>query len=165
MNIAEFYANNLQTKFIDRMCALLGITDFSRVKIVGIYSGSVVVNATIDSPQTSLDQSGNSTTARQNQQAMIALDQKLAQLYSSGQVQSTLSQAGFGKIITYNQQIATVTDISTSNNKSSLNVTAIIAGSVIGFVIVVVIVFGVIMFVIRKRARIAMINQNEFVKV
>jgi hypothetical protein len=30
-----------KTKFIDRMAALLGITDRSRIKVVGIYRGSV----------------------------------------------------------------------------------------------------------------------------
>lgn len=41
MDINTFYSDNLSTKLIDRMCALLQISDMSRVKIVGIYNGSV----------------------------------------------------------------------------------------------------------------------------
>jgi hypothetical protein len=41
MPIANFYRDDGVTKFIDRMCALLQITDKSRVKIVGVYQGSV----------------------------------------------------------------------------------------------------------------------------
>lgn len=39
---------NGQTLFIDRMCAVLGIMDTSRLKIVGIYNGSVTIQAFID---------------------------------------------------------------------------------------------------------------------
>ena len=48
MDIADFFTNNGQTKFIDRICSLLQITDTSRLKIVGIYNGSVTIDAYID---------------------------------------------------------------------------------------------------------------------
>jgi hypothetical protein len=48
MDINDFYANDGQTKFIDRVCAVLGIVDTSRLKIVGIYNGSVIIHAYID---------------------------------------------------------------------------------------------------------------------
>lgn len=41
MPITEFFANDGATTFINRMSALLGITDTSRIKIVGVYEGSV----------------------------------------------------------------------------------------------------------------------------
>ncbi len=41
MNIDDFFRDDGVTKFINRMCALLKINDTSRVKIVGIYTGSV----------------------------------------------------------------------------------------------------------------------------
>lgn len=37
MSINEFYNMNGTTVFLDRMAALLGITDTSRIKIVGVY--------------------------------------------------------------------------------------------------------------------------------
>lgn len=51
MDINDFFNNDGQTKFIDRMCAVLGITDTSRLKIVGVYSGSVQIVAYIDESQ------------------------------------------------------------------------------------------------------------------
>jgi hypothetical protein len=48
MDIDAFFAADGQTKFIDRMCAVLGITDYSRVKIVGIYRGSTLLRISID---------------------------------------------------------------------------------------------------------------------
>ena len=48
MDINNFFAVDGQTKFIDRMCAVLGIVDTSRLKIVGIYNGSVTIVAYID---------------------------------------------------------------------------------------------------------------------
>ena len=50
MDINDFFDNDGKTLFIDRMCALLQIEDYSRVKVVGIYNGSVVLTAFIDEP-------------------------------------------------------------------------------------------------------------------
>ena len=48
MDINNFFAIDGVTKFIDRMCAVLGIVDTSRLKVVGIYNGSVTLHAYID---------------------------------------------------------------------------------------------------------------------
>lgn len=46
--ISDFYSNNGTTSFITNICAFLGI-DTGRMKIVGVYSGSTVVVAIIQS--------------------------------------------------------------------------------------------------------------------
>ena len=48
MSVDDFYKKDGETMFINRMCAALGITDFSRVKIVGVYAGSVVIQSVIE---------------------------------------------------------------------------------------------------------------------
>lgn len=48
MDINSFFSSDGQTKFIDRMCAVLGITDTSRFKIVSINQGSVEITSVID---------------------------------------------------------------------------------------------------------------------
>lgn len=48
MNIEDFFKKNGQTNFINRMAAILNIQDYSRIKIVGIYSGSVIITTFID---------------------------------------------------------------------------------------------------------------------
>lgn len=54
MNIDDFFRDDGVTKFINRMCALLSINDTSRVKIVGVYTGSVQVTSIIDPPKIAL---------------------------------------------------------------------------------------------------------------
>ena len=51
--ISDFYNNKGVTLFIDKMCALLQIYDKSRVKVVGVYEGSVEVVAMIEPPAVS----------------------------------------------------------------------------------------------------------------
>lgn len=52
MDINDFFSNNGQTLFIDRMCALLQVNDTSRLKIVGVYNGSVTVVSYLEAPST-----------------------------------------------------------------------------------------------------------------
>ena len=48
MNINDFYSNSsIGTNFIDKLCALLQINDTSRVKIVGVRSGSTIIDTQI----------------------------------------------------------------------------------------------------------------------
>lgn len=60
MNIADFYMANGATRLVDRVCALFGILDQSRVKIVSIYTGSVKVTVMLSAP---LPPEAESTTA------------------------------------------------------------------------------------------------------
>ena len=48
MNVNDFFNINGPNKYIDRMCALLAITDTSRFKVVGIYSGSTIIQTFLD---------------------------------------------------------------------------------------------------------------------
>lgn len=48
MNIDDFYKDDGVTKFINRLCALLKITDTSRVKVVGVWAGSVNIVTNIE---------------------------------------------------------------------------------------------------------------------
>jgi len=47
MNINDFFSSNGPTRLVDRMCAILHISDQSTVKIVGIYNGSVIAVVSI----------------------------------------------------------------------------------------------------------------------
>jgi hypothetical protein len=50
MPIADFFKNDGLTRFIDRMSALLKITDKSRVKVVGVFEGSTEVVTIVEPP-------------------------------------------------------------------------------------------------------------------
>ena len=50
MDPSQFFTNTVMSSFIDNLCALLGVTDTSRVKIVGVYTGSTIVQTMILPP-------------------------------------------------------------------------------------------------------------------
>lgn len=43
MKPEEFFQNTVMSSYINNLCALLSITDTSRVKIVGVYQASTIV--------------------------------------------------------------------------------------------------------------------------
>lgn len=47
VDINTFFSGDHLSNFINNLCALLKITDTSRVKVVGVYTGSVIVNTQI----------------------------------------------------------------------------------------------------------------------
>lgn len=47
MSVNDFFTGNTMTNFISSLCALLGVTDTSRVKVVGVIDGSAIVTTTI----------------------------------------------------------------------------------------------------------------------
>ena len=55
MDINTFYAMDGRTQFIDRMAALLGINDRSRIKVVGIYRGSVSIQSFVQDNNTIIE--------------------------------------------------------------------------------------------------------------
>ena len=59
MDINDFYSIGGETLFIDRVCAMLNIVDTSRLKIVGIYNGSVTVVAFVEEEVAQLNSSEN----------------------------------------------------------------------------------------------------------
>jgi hypothetical protein len=65
MNISEFFSNSVATSFINNLCALLKIKDTSRVKIVGIYAGSIAITTFIESEKVAeavIDENGTVIT-------------------------------------------------------------------------------------------------------
>lgn len=59
--VGDFFTTNGTGKFIDKMCLILGITDTSRLKIVGVYKGSTVIDFYVEEKQTTSE--SNATSA------------------------------------------------------------------------------------------------------
>ncbi len=136
MNINDFFTNSKLSSFISNLCALIGITDTSRVKVVGVISGSVIITTTI------LPASDNST------------DPSLAQ------VQSTLNQnTSIGSSLATNLNTtliamsSTILVLNPSSEASSNNVGLIVGVAVAGVVLIVSIVV-IFFYCLRKRAKI-----------
>lgn len=90
MNIDDFFRDDGVTKFINRMCALLNINDTSRVKIVGIYTGSVQVVSIIDPEVVPL---ANSTTTNKiaEYSAVAEMQKKLDNFVETGVFKTSMS--------------------------------------------------------------------------
>jgi hypothetical protein len=81
MDINTFFSTNALTNFINNLCAMLSITDTSRVKVVGVFTGSVVVSAVIEAATTPTNTtiSNSSTTSDPSSLASVhaALNDKI----------------------------------------------------------------------------------------
>jgi hypothetical protein len=89
MNIDDFFRDDGVTKFINRMCALLNINDTSRVKVVGVYAGSVEVTTFIEPAATPLT---DSTTVNDASQAaaVAAIQSTITAAISDGSLSSVM---------------------------------------------------------------------------
>lgn len=99
MDINNFYTMDGQTLFIDRMCALLGIVDTSRLKVVGIYNGSVVIKAYIDELMntTVSNSTANNNTAQKLD--IKEIESKIKTLLSSGNLATEFTSVGLGPLL------------------------------------------------------------------
>jgi hypothetical protein len=139
MDINDFFSNGgKSTKFIDRLCAVLEIKDTSRVKIVGVYSGSTVV-------VTSIFPSNNSTETPLSQ-----VQTKLASSIQSGAFSSAMAADGVGSVLSaqteyYSSTNDTTpsTDPSTTSEGSSISWYFIVAGAGGVAVVVALVMLGV----------------------
>lgn len=61
MNASQFFTASVYSNFINNLCALLDIKDASRVKVVGVFTGSTIIQAFIE--PVSIDNSTNSTNS------------------------------------------------------------------------------------------------------
>ncbi len=98
MTSSDFFSNNKSTHFIDRLCALLEIKDTSRVKIVGVYSGSLVVVTNIFPAQ-------NATSG-----SMKDVQDSLSTKISSGAFSSTMAAAGMGEVLSSSSSYYTISN-------------------------------------------------------
>ena len=93
MDINDFFISDRATLFIDRLCALLLIQDKSRVKIVGIYQGSVQIVAVIEEQVTLMDDAPSNDNTQQAVQ-LSSLQKNLNALLDDGSFQSDMVSVG-----------------------------------------------------------------------
>lgn len=97
MPIADFFKDDGVTRFINRMAALLKINDTSRIKVVGVYAGSVIITTEILPTSVSLD---SSTTADPNAiyNEVVALQAAVNDVINSGTFSTAMTGIGFGPV-------------------------------------------------------------------
>lgn len=140
------------SNFIDNLCALLTIEDRSRVKIVGVYAGSVIVQTVILPPLNATDNStSNSTTSSINstEPTLAEVKQILDSMIGDGTyVDSMQNITGYSVIST----IANHYKVESGLEDSSVNIKNLgetsNAGMVIGIIVASVVGVGLVILII-----------------
>ena len=95
MDINDFFSDDSHiTNFINNLCALLNIVDTSRVKVVGVFSGSVAVTAVVSAPNPDSNVTDDTSVADASAAADAAI--------SSGDFSTRLGSIGLGSVIEVN---------------------------------------------------------------
>lgn len=153
IDINSFFSNNSTlTNFINNLCALLDITDTSRVKVVGVFSGSTKIDVVIDATNTPSPNTASNGALTSDRSSITGLDTKL---------QEKLSDNSFNNLMATN--VAPVTFVKSSLNyirpnddseSTSANMGLIVGLSVGSIVLLLALICGLTM-IFRKKARVA----------
>ena len=86
-DISNFFnSNSTITNFINNLCALLNIVDTSRVKVVGVFSGSTTVTAVV-------------TPSNATNDNLTDISNTAASAIANGSFSSVLSNIGLGNVL------------------------------------------------------------------
>jgi hypothetical protein len=145
ININDFFNSaNAITNFINNLAALLQITDTSRIKVVGVHSGSTNISTVITGSASPTDPSVAS----------------IANNAQSSAVASGLGNIGLGNVIGYNVAYQPLTETTES---SEANI-GLIAGVAAAGVLLVVGAIITVVCCMRRRAKVVemTITNDEF---
>jgi hypothetical protein len=158
MKPEDFFANTVMSSFIDNLCALLGVTDTSRIKVVGVYSGSTIVKTMILPPIVTVDNSTNSTsngtssnfTLSSTEPSLAQVQQTLASIIQNGSYSGTMLNSTGYEVITSTSVLYQVPSISNNSESSDSVSIPMLAGIVVGGLILIIITIGVVIHCLRK---------------
>ncbi len=141
----DFFANNAISSFISKLCALLGITDTSRVKVVGVVSGSTILSVVI------ADVSDNSTDSNATEPTIADISTSLSSMIGSGTYSQDIQNATGYPVITTTNTLYLINPTTTEESSSfGLIIVVVVAGVVSIFAVS----FAVFWHILRRRAKI-----------
>lgn len=145
MDINDFFnSNSTITNFINNLCALLNIVDTSRVKVVGVISGSTTVIVSIS------DSSSTSPT----EPSVALVSSSISTIISSGSYASAMSSIGLGTVLGASSVLYTLTDDVPSTEDGKKSNVGLIAGVTAAGVILLVGVVVAVVCCLRRRAKV-----------
>lgn len=134
ININDFFSSNGPTRLVDNMCAILGINDQSRVKIVGVYTGSTNVSILITPSSATNDSTSFNSAA--DLQAAIDLQNQINAANTNGSIGA---QLGNLSLISMDTQVIPIHPISQDSSESDNTNQKILIGviaSVVGLIVI-----------------------------
>ena len=100
INASDFFLSNSSvTNFINNLCALLNIVDTSRVKVVGVHSGSTIVTSVITPSTGSTVTLADGSVANNTDPSLSALASTISSYVGSGTYSQVMSNAGLGAVL------------------------------------------------------------------
>jgi len=148
MNASDFFSDTVMSGFISNLCALLNIQDQSRVKVVGVYAGSAIVDVYIAA-------NGSVAASPGADPTQVAIAAALSQAISNGSFASSMQNVVGYQVIQASSTFSilpifstpTTTTNATSASSSSENQAVLMVTSNPKFIIgiiagAVVILFG-----------------------
>lgn len=144
MDINDFFTNTVLSSFISNLCALIGITDTSRVKIVGVVTGSTAVTMVIlPSGDNSTTNSSSSGPSLPEIQANLTTDSILIGSSLASSLNTTLISVSSSMLLISSE----------SDSSSAKNVGLIVGVTIAGAVLLVAATLS-FLYCLRKRAKI-----------
>lgn len=156
MTVSDFFANDGETQFIDRMAAALNIPQ-SRIRIVGVYAGSVVVVSQIEADSAITDE-----TAQINEIETVA-----ATLQTQSNAGTLL---GDWNVLDISIQVNSYPGGVISQNipiiqpETSMSITGLVVVIVIGIALLTVVALLLMFFMNRKKIKYGGLNSVVFKK-
>ncbi len=162
MNASDFFSNTVMSSFISNLCALLNIQDQSRVKIVGVYAGSAIIDVYIAA-------NGSAQAAAGADPAQQSIANALAQAINDGTFASSMSNVIGYQVIQATSSFTilpvfstpTTTTTPTQNSTSNSNQTQpslidssdpkLIIGIISGAVVVAIAVIIIMCYLYKKQ--------------
>ena len=168
--VQEFFNKGGVTKFVDRMCAFLNITT-DRLKVVGVFSGSIVVNFVVVENTLILSDTNNADTtnttinpdsSKQDLTAIAKLISENATNLDLGDIGSVISTSTVVNIVNadgtaYSPPVIVMPD----EVASTAILLAIIFSALIGAVLIAVGIFFLIRKIKMMKAQVKVSELNE----
>ena len=151
---AEFFASDApETNFINNLAALLSIQDTSRIKVVGVFSGSIKIVTAISPAD------NTSTTAGSSEPTQAEVQQKVGSVIGTDAFSSAVSP-GVGTVISSSSTHYSTPTYTDDSSDDRPNIALIVGVSVAGIAVTVVLVL-VLVYLVRRRSKVGNLETQD----
>lgn len=155
MTPSQFFVNTVMSSYIDNLCALLSINDRSRVKIVGVYTGSTIVKSMIlpvsNTTDNSTSSNSSNSSANTTEPSLSQVQVTINSLIQSGTYSSSMFNATGYQVISSQSSYYPPASLSSSDSSSSGVSTTLLIGTIVGAVAVIILIVLTVLYFRNKR--------------
>lgn len=161
----DFFVDTVMSNFIDNLCALLGIVDQARVKIVGVHSGSAIIDTVIEAENSTESSAGADSSMAEISTALTSIinNGTFAAVMESNVGYPVLSATGQFYVLPVTDPDAPTEEVVAEQKKKDISV---LIGIIAGAVVIMLVIFITIYCIYKKRMAMqeAIVAQSSFEK-